>query len=91
MSERLSVTELAAALGLSVGFLTLAFRGALGTTPHRWLLERRLARARAQLAATAKPIAAIAGACGFADQAHLTRHMQATFGVTPGAYRRLDG
>jgi AraC family transcriptional regulator len=89
MSERLSVTELAAALGLSVGFLTLAFRGALGTTPHRWLLERRLARARAQLAATAKPIAAIAGACGFADQAHLTRHMQATLGVTPGAYRRL--
>lgn len=91
MEQRIGVADLAAALGLSAGFLTLAFRGALGTTPHRYLLERRLARARARLAATGKPIAVIAAECGFADQAHLTRHMRATFGVTPAAYRRPQG
>ena len=88
MERRIGVADLAAALGLSAGFLTLAFHGALGTTPHRYLLERRLARARAGLAATGTPVAAIAAGCGFADQAHLTRHMRAAFGVTPAAYRR---
>ena len=87
LGERIGVADLAAALGLSTG--TLAFQGALGTTPHRWLLERRLARARADLAGTRKSLANVAAACGFADQAHLTRHMQATFGITPAGYRRL--
>ena len=89
MGERIGVADLAAALGLSTGFLTLAFQGALGTTPHRWLLERRLARARAELTGTRKSLADVAAACGFADQAHLTRHMRATFGITPAGYRRL--
>lgn len=88
LSERVGVADLAAALGLSAGFLTLAFRGALGATPHRWLLERRLARARAELTTSSKPLAAVAAECGFADQAHLTRHMRTALGVTPAAYRR---
>ena len=88
MEQRIGVADLAAALGLSAGFLTLAFHGALGTTPHRHLLERRLARARTKLTATGKPIAVVAAECGFADQAHLTRHMRAAFEVTPAAYRR---
>ena len=88
MEKRIGVADLAAALGLSTGFLTLAFHGALGTTPHRHLLERRLARARTKLTATGETIAVVAAECGFADQAHLTRHMRAAFGVTPAAYRR---
>ena len=87
MEQRIGVADLAAALGLSAGFLTLAFHGALGTTPHRHLLEQRLARARTKLATTGKPIAVVAAECGFADQAHLTRHMRAAFGVTPAVYR----
>lgn len=89
MEQPIGVVDLAAALGLSAGFLTLAFRGALGTTPHRYLLDQRLARARAGLAVMSLPIAVVAAECGFADQAHLTRHMRAAFGVTPAAYRRL--
>ncbi|MCJ2123546.1 helix-turn-helix transcriptional regulator [Methylobacterium sp. J-077] len=79
--------RLAAELDLSVGFLVLAFRKALGVTPHRYLMERRLARARTQLA-SGQTIAAAAQEYGFADQAHLTRHMRRTLGMTPGAYRR---
>jgi AraC family transcriptional regulator len=89
MGERIGVAGIAAALGLSANFLTLAFKGALGTTPHCWLVERRLACARVELAGSAKAVAVIAAECGFADQAHLTRHMRAALGVTPAAYRRL--
>lgn len=91
MAERqlagpLTVTTLAAELGLSVGFTVLAFRLALGTTPHRWLMERRLARARALLASGARPAEA-AAASGFVDQSHLSRHVQLAIGMTPGRVR----
>lgn len=90
MGERIETVNLAAKLGLSVGFLVLAFRDALGTTPHRYLMERRLSRVRVELTSTAKSIAEIAQECGFADQAHLTRHMRKVLGMTPAAYRRLS-
>ena len=89
MAQRIGVAALAAELGLSSGFLVLAFHGALGVTPHRYLMERRLARARAELASTSKPISAIAADCGFADQAHLTRHMRKVLSTTPAEYRKL--
>ena len=87
MAQRIDVAALAATLGLSAGFFVLAFRSALGTTPHRYLMERRLARARVDLASTSKPISAIAADCGFADQAHLTRYMRKLLGTTPAEYR----
>lgn len=87
MAGPLAVADIAAELGLSVGFTVLAFRHALGTTPHRWLMERRLARARIMLATGAAPAEA-ATAAGFADQAHLARHARKALGVTPGWLRQ---
>ena len=89
VGARTDVADVAAELELSVGFLVLAFRTALGTTPHQYMMERRLAYARMELTATEKGIATIASEAGFADQAHLTRYMRAKLGITPGAYRRL--
>ena len=88
MAQRIDVAALAAELGLSTGFLVLAFHGGLGITPHRYLMERRLAHARAELASTSTPIAAVAADCGFADQAHLTRHMRMVLSTIPAEYRR---
>jgi AraC family transcriptional regulator len=44
-----SVTELAAACGLSAGHFARAFRRTLGTSPHRWLLEQRVDQAKCLL------------------------------------------
>lgn len=90
MHERLEVADLANELGLSVGYLVIAFRQSLGTTPHRYLMDRRLARAR-KLLAGQESIATIATACGFADQAHLTRSLAKAFGITPARYKQKRG
>jgi AraC-like DNA-binding protein len=37
------------------------------------------------------PLAELALAAGFADQAHFTRMFRSTLGVTPGRYARLRG
>lgn len=68
--------------------LSRAFSAAYGLPPHAYLVQRRLNRARALLAA-GEPPAAAAAASGFADQSHLGRWFRRAFGMTPAAYRRL--
>jgi AraC-like DNA-binding protein len=76
--------------GLSVSRLHALFRTELDTSPHAWLRDVRLSRARAWLAETTRPIAEIALAAGFSDQSALTRALRDTTGMTPGAYRRAS-
>jgi AraC-like DNA-binding protein len=78
--------------GLDRFELARGFRRAYGTTPHRYLIMRRLETARAMARETSCSLAEIAVETRFADQAHLTRHFRKAFGITPGAWRSLlDG
>jgi AraC-like DNA-binding protein len=81
-------SELAAIAGLTRYELARQFKRQLGTSPHRYLLMRRLGLAR-QLIDGELPLAAVATEVGFADQAHLTRMFKAAFGLTPARYRAL--
>ncbi|SDE63330.1 helix-turn-helix domain-containing protein [Kordiimonas lacus] len=85
--DKLTVLEMAMEVGLSVGFFIRAFAAATGTTPHAYLLERRLSEARRSLTRPEASIADIAHACGFASQAHLTSSFRSQFGIAPAAYR----
>ena len=85
--EPVGVADLAAACGVSSGFLARICRAATGLTPHTWLLDRRLARARALLAATDASLADVALATGFASHAHLTATMRRRVGVVPSRLR----
>nr|WP_319386843.1 AraC family transcriptional regulator [uncultured Roseibium sp.] len=68
--------------------LSRQFKRAYGTSPHRYLLMRRLAHAR-QLLSNGEPLAAVAVESGFADQSHMNRHFRRAFGMTPGTWRQL--
>ena len=83
--EPVSLRELAAEAGLSKYHLIRAFRRRFGVTPYAYFLERRVERARQLFDRGGSP-AAVAAACGFADQSHLTRHFKRIVGVTPGEY-----
>jgi len=82
-----SVAELAGACGLSTGQFSRAFRRTLGTSPHQWLLEQKIARAKCLLRGKGS-ISEIALECGFADQSHLNRVFLRKVGITPGEWRR---
>jgi len=57
-------------------------------SPYRFVIERRLARARQMLLGSDQPISDIAFACGFSSQQHLTSTMSAKLGETPRRLRR---
>ena len=76
------------ATGLSRFALARHFRAYLGTSPHRYVVMRRLDRARALMRQGAS-LADAASASGFADQSHMTRHFTRAYGVTPARWRGL--
>jgi AraC-like DNA-binding protein len=86
----LSVTaeDLEAATGIDRYALARAFRARFATSPHRYLVGRRLQRTKAAIAA-GETLADAAAESGFADQSHMTRHFKARFGLTPGRYAAL--
>lgn len=63
------------------------FRQQYGLSPSAYLRQLRLRAARRALA-TGQPVAEVAAAVGFADQAHLTRWFRRTYGITPAVYQR---
>ncbi|MFC5549017.1 helix-turn-helix transcriptional regulator [Massilia aerilata] len=83
-----TIETMAQALGCSVSRLHALFREEHDTTPHAWLLGRRLDKAREWLAGSATPIAEIALRAGFSEQSALTRALRKAIGMTPAAYRR---
>lgn len=83
-----SLTELAQECGLSATHFVRAFRQTTGTSPHQWLLTRRIDRATSLLAGTSLTLAEIALTCGFSSQSHLTAAFTASVGVSPGRFRR---
>ncbi len=61
------------------------FSAAFGLPPHRYLTGRRIEAARGRLLA-GQPIADVAAAVGFHDQAHLHRHFTRLVGTTPARF-----
>jgi AraC-like DNA-binding protein len=86
-AEPVTLAELAAHARLSRFELARTFRTQVGLPPHAFQLDLRIERARALLVA-GEPPAAAAAACGFYDQAHLTRVFKRAVGVTPARYAR---
>ncbi|MBV8392501.1 MAG: helix-turn-helix domain-containing protein [Alphaproteobacteria bacterium] len=84
----LSVKSLATVAGLSESHFIRAFKVAEGVTPHAFVLERRLAKARRLLIKSSLPLSEIAAAVGFADQSHLARRFRQRIGVSPSEFRK---
>ncbi|KIT18208.1 helix-turn-helix domain-containing protein [Jannaschia aquimarina] len=87
LDESLSVAQLAAVAGMSPSWFAQSFRAVVGKPVHAQIRERRLERARILLGQRSLSIQQIAHACGFSDQAHLTRAFKARFEVTPAKAR----
>ena len=80
--------KLAQVIGAHPAHLARAFRAARGESIGAYVRRRRIEEADRAMALTERPLAEIAAAAGFCDQAHFTRVYRRYFGVSPGARRR---
>lgn len=82
----LSLSQLSTVAGLTPSHFVRAFSQHYGMTPHAYLLDRRIRHARTLLK-QGQPLAEVALASGFADQAHFQRQFKRRVAATPGQYR----
>lgn len=87
IEEGIGLHALAREAGLSRTYFAEAFQRAAGVSPHRYLTQRRVARAQTLLQHTALPLTEIALQCGFCNQAHFSQTFRQVTGTTPGRYR----
>lgn len=64
------------------------FRRETGQTPHEWLTEIRINRAKELLSTSTKTLEEIADECGFRSDSHFKILFKKTTGFTPGMYRK---
>ena len=90
LSGRVGLRAAASACRISVGHFSYAFKQTVGSSPHQWLLARRIERATYLLLNTNQPLIEIALATGFADQSHFTRVFSRRMGASPAAWKRAQ-
>jgi AraC-like DNA-binding protein len=85
-----TLSDLAALTGLSVSRFSHAFNATYGIAPHRYILQRRIDRAKMLLSSSNATIAAISSRVGFSSQSRFTQIFTRHTGLTPSAYRRAQ-
>ena len=85
-TRSLKLKDIAAAAHLSVSYLVRAFKAEYGMSPHAYLVNCRVEFSRQELR-RGRPLAEVAHAAGFCDQAHLQRSFKKLVAATPGHYK----
>lgn len=87
LDQWVSVEGLAEAAGLSRAHFSRAFKKSTGETPARFVMRRRVVKARELLADPRLSLNEVAQMTGFSSQAHFTTAFKNELKVTPGRYR----
>lgn len=82
------IADWAAARGISPRTLTRQFQACFGMSPAHYRWRIRTLTAWRTILLEKVPLASVAAACGFADQAHMTRSVGALTGLPPSGWRR---
>ena len=88
LGEDLSIEALANEACLGPFHFARAFKAATGMSPHRYLTDLRIERAKFLIAEGKIPLAEIAYLCGFSSEPYFTTWFKREVGTTPGTYRR---
>ena len=84
----LSLSDIAAAAGLSEQHFCRVFRKATGMTPIGFLTRKRISEAKALLSDTDMPVSEVGKAVGFADKSYFTYVFRKFEGYSPSEYKK---
>ncbi|MGE0741466.1 MAG: helix-turn-helix domain-containing protein [Hyphomonadaceae bacterium] len=87
LASQISLQDMAAAAGLSAFHFSRAFKRAIGVSPYRYLLERRIERAK-EMIREGRPTMEVIAATGFSGPSQFSRTFSSIAGETPRAFRK---
>lgn len=83
----LSLSQIAKVINISPTYFASLFKRATGNSPHQYVIQQRVERAKLMLSKTDMAIADIALQVGFSSQSHLTQQFKRLTGMTPKQIR----
>ena len=87
LDKNIKLADLAQLLDMSPFHFSRLFKQSIGMTPHQYLSQQRVERAKQLLKKTDRLIIDIALECGFSSHSHLSKQFRQITGITPTAYR----
>ena len=87
LGEDLTLDGIAGTLAMSPYRFAHGFRQAVGVTPHRYVIQCRMERAKSLLRETELPVTQIAHEVGYSNQSHFSVIFHRLTGQTPRGYR----
>jgi AraC-like DNA-binding protein len=91
LDENITLAELANSANLSVYYFATLFRKSTGFSPYRYILHRRVIRARELLRNTSLSVLDVSLDLGFQHQNNFARAFRRITGMTPTFFRRSKG
>jgi AraC family transcriptional regulator len=89
LSERLTLSGIAAAVGVHPVYLATMFRQRYGSSVGEYLRQSRIEFACRKLSTTDAPLSDVALSAGFSHQSHFARTFKRLTGLTPAQYRSI--
>ncbi|AQA06821.1 hypothetical protein BVC93_28905 [Mycobacterium sp. MS1601] len=87
LDSRIDLETLALTVGMTPSAFPAAFCAAFGTTPHQYLIEKRIERAKVLLSTAGTSVTDISVTLGFSSPSHFATTFKQRVGVTPTSYR----
>jgi AraC family transcriptional regulator len=87
LSRELTLRELASIASLSLYHFARMFKRTMGVAPHRYVVERRIERAKTMLRRSGAPLVEVSLSTGFCGQSHFTSTFRRVVGATPTAFK----
>ena len=87
LTKDLTLAEIADVAHMSPHYFSRAFRNSTGIPPHRYVIHRRIEKAKTLLADSDLPLVEVGLTVGFQNQSHFTTLFHRRTGVTPKVYR----
>jgi AraC family transcriptional regulator len=88
LGENLSLSAIANELGMSQYYFCHLFKRSTGVTPHQYLIQQRVERAKHLLKQPERTILSVAMECGFANQSHFAKCFRHYTGINPHQFRQ---
>ncbi|MDJ0695944.1 MAG: AraC family transcriptional regulator [Mastigocoleus sp. MO_167.B18] len=88
IDREIKLAELATMVDMSKYYFLRLFKQSMGVTPHQYLIQQRMEKAKQLLKQEKLSIVEVAAECGFSNQSHFAKVFNKNTGLTPRAYRK---